>query len=889
MRPAASLVSILAPSGRLAIAALLIAAALALMTHAASAHHTPGTAYNSHCRSYNDPAAGSLVPELAGSEEFVKDCIALLKAAEGLTEGEDTAINWLFGEDPRLDILAPISMNESTWDGVWIEEVGAAPSRGHRITRVDLGDKDLGGRLAPEWADLTALTALDLSNNHLSGAAPYDAWAFLDALETLNLDGNKDLRPSPPLNLVAEVSRTADGEPQAALSFHSVWYTLEVARHEYRYSADGGANWGPNAAEGSDGWTPVASGCINSGAPVLCSKNDGATPPARNRVVIGPVTLPKSNAYVFQARAVKETPYTDDKGTPNDASDDTQETQVTRSRVSQVDVVGAQVLTAESDFLLELGAAYRVASPLPDASILVVNSAVGGLHFFPSAATGGNDVIVNLAQAASDVTASAGEVIGRAGGAISFPVEIKPASTAPTKTDIPNQSISTAEHPARLALADYFQGEGLTYAAASSRYSVAIATIDEGTGELVITALQNGVTIITVTATNPDRGKAAATFRATVWTPNEPPTAVTAAPDQTIYLDETGARLDMTEYFYDPDNDPLRLSPQSSNPMVVTATSDGSSVVFNPVSVGEAKMTVVAEDPEGERAFLTFTVTVLPPNQAPQAVGAIPAYTLRLGDPGLTLEPAPYFTDANGDPLTFAAESADESIATATAAEGAVTITPVAVGETRVTITATDPKGESAAQVVAVAVLPANSPPQAVGSMDDQALVVGGSLLTIDVAGYFIDPDGDALAFAATSSNEDALQAGIIGDSSSLALKPLAPAEGAAVTVTATDPDGESVEQTFTATVLARMSPAPPTAAPAPAATPTPTPTQTPEPTASPTPAPTAAPEPTPTETETPPAEEGGGPPLGLILILLLAIVAVAVLIINRRRGSSEG
>ena len=875
MRPAASLVSILAPSGRLALAALLIAAALALMTAAASAHHTPGATYNSHCRSYNDPAAGSLVPELAESEEFVKDCIALLKAAEGLTEGEDTEINWLFGEDPRLDILAPISMNESTWDGVWIEEVGAAPSRGHRITRVDLGDRDLSGRLALEWADLTGLTALDLSDNRLSGTAPYDAWAFLDALETLNLDGNKDLRPSPPLNLVAEVSKTADGEPQAALSFHSVWYTLEVARHEYRYSADGGASWGPNAAEGSDGWTPVASGCVNSGAPVLCNKDDGANPPARNRVVIGPVALPRSNAYVFQARAVKET------------SDDTEETQVTRSQASQIDVVGPQVLTAESDFLLELGAAYRVANPLPDASVLVVNSAAGGLHFFPSAATGENDVIVSLTQAAADVTASNGEVIGRAGGAISFPVEIKPASTAPTKTDIPNQSISTAEQPAWLALASYFQGEGLTYTAASSRYSVAIATIDEGTGELVITALQNGVTIITVIATNPDRGKAAATFRATVWTPNEPPTAVTAAPDQTIYLDETGARLDMTEYFYDPDNDPLRLSPQSSNPMVVTATSDGSSVVFNPVSVGEAEMTVVAEDPEGERAFLTFTVTVLPPNQAPQAVGAIPAYTLRLGDPGLTLEPAPYFTDANGDPLTFAAESADESIVTATAEEGVVTIEAEAVGETRVTITATDPHGESAAQEVAITVLPANSPPQAVGSMDDQALVVGGSLLTIDVAEYFIDPDGDALAFAATSSDPDALQAGIIGDSSSLALKPLAPAEGVAVTVTATDPDGESAEQTFTATVLSRMDPAPPTAAPAPAATPTPT--QTPEPTASPTPAPTAAPEPTPTETETPPAEGGGGPPLGLILILVLAVVAVAVLIINRRRGSAEG
>ena len=905
MRPAISLVPALTPyapasrrgswAGRFILAALLIAtAALVLMPDRASAHHTPGSTHADHCRDINDPlqngVVGSLRGDIAESDEFIQDCIALLRAAESLTKGATTNVNWLFQEGPFLPILLYPGTVESAWNGVYIEDFGAAPDLEYRINRVDLSARDLGGILGPEWADLTALTSLDLSNNNLSGAAPHDVWEFLDGLEAINLDRNRDLRPSPPLNLSAAASRTDAGEPQVTLSFDNIWYTLEVPRHEYRYSVNGGATWGPRNFTGDGGWIPAATGCtdpansavtpnIEPGAPVLCDKDDGAATPARNRNVIETGALPRFDTYVFQVRAVKETPYTDDKGTPGDTSDDTEETQVTRSQVSQIDVVGPQVLTAESDFLLETDARYAAADPLPDASVLVVEGREEGVYFNPLAATGEDDVTVNLAQRSADVTASNGAVIGRAGGGVSFPVEIKPASTAPTKTDMPNRSIFTSGDPTRLDLTGHFQGEDLTYAAASSRPQVASVTVDEEAGELVITARRNGITLITVTATNPDRGKAVNTFRVTVSTPNDPPEAVGTTPDQTLYLDDAGTQLDLSGSFRDPDNDPLRLIPQSSNPRVVTATSRATVIIFNVVGVGEATMTVIAEDPNGETAFITFTVTVLPANEAPEAVGDVPAQSLRLGGPDLTLDLTPYFTDPNDDPLTFTAESADESVVTATAAESALTMTAVAVGETTLSVTATDPLGESAAQEVAVTVRPANRPPEAVGFIDDQVLLEGGDPLSLDVAEYFTDPDGDALTFAATSSNPTSVQAVIIAGSSSLVLRPLAPAEGAAITVTATDPDGESAEQAFTATVAAEMAQATPTPTVAPA--PVATPTRTPKPAASPTPAPTATPEPTRTET---PVEDGGGPPLGIILLVLLVVVAAAVLIIQRQR-----
>ena len=894
-------------TGRIILAALLIAAsAIALMPDRTSAHHTTGTTYATHCRINEvdqNGNPGSLLPDLANSEKFVEDCIALLKAAEKLTVGEESDVNWLEVPIDQLPLLMADTMGESLWYGVWIGQVGEAPNQEYRITRVDLSDADLRGELAPEWAELTALTSLNLSGNRLgkndNGMAvplPLSVQTFLDNLKAVNLDGNRDLLPSAPLQLSAAATKTADGEPQVTLSFDNIWYTLEVSKHEYRYSVNGGSTWGPDNATGSGGWMTAATGCtdpadsaatpsIDPGAPVLCDKDDGGTPPVRNRSSIESGALPKSDTYVFQVRAVKSTPYDSDEDGDTDA-DDTPA--VTRSEVSQIDVVGPQTLTAESDFMLELGVTYTVTDPMPDAAVLVVESRDNGLQFTPKAPTGGNDVTVNLTQPAADVTDSQGVVIGHAGGSLSFPVDIKPASGAPTTVNIPNQSILRGGQPTRLNLASLFQREDLTYTATSSRENFATVEIDQVTQELVITTLRAGVTVITVTATDVNRGKATDTFRLTVVSPNKPPEAVGNVPDQTLFLDDAGTQLDMTPYFRDGDGDLLRFIPQSSNPRVVTASSSGGAITFNVISLGEVRMTVLAEDPEGVTAFVTFTVTVLPPNIAPEAVGEIPAQTLRLGDPAMALNLAPFFTDADGDPLTFTAGTADGSILTVDIAGSVVTMTAVAAGETTMTVTATDPRGESAMQKVAVTVLPANRPPEAVGSIGRQVLVEGGNPMNIDVAEYFNDPDGDALTYTAESSSTRAVWAEIADGSSTLALTPLAHAEGVTVTVTAMDGDGESVMQAFIVTVAAASGPAIPTPTTMPGTVATPTPTQMPAPTSSPespaSPEPTSGPE----ATAPPPPDEGGGFPVGLFLVLLLVVAGIgAAVFIIQRRGST--
>ena len=94
---------------------------------------------------------------------------------------------------------------------------------------------------------------------------------------------------------------------------------------------------------------------------------------------------------------------------------------------------------------------------------------------------------------------------------------------------------------------------------------------------------------------------------------------------------------------------------------------------------------------------------------------------------------------------------------------------------------------------------PANRAPMASETIPDQA-VEEGMEATVDVAGAFSDPDGNALTYEAVSGSEDVATASVSG--SEVTVSGVA-AGTATVTVTATDPGGLSATQTFDVTVSA--------------------------------------------------------------------------------------
>ena len=113
--------------------------------------------------------------------------------------------------------------------------------------------------------------------------------------------------------------------------------------------------------------------------------------------------------------------------------------------------------------------------------------------------------------------------------------------------------------------------------------------------------------------------------------------------------------------------------------------------------------------------------------QPPVATRPMPALTLDVGATE-SVALAGYFSDADGDVLSYTARSSNPRVATATVSGATVQVTAIATGGARVLVIASDPDGLSATQhpSVTVANLPAAYLVQAVQLLDYPVPVVAG-------------------------------------------------------------------------------------------------------------------------------------------------------------------
>ena len=278
--------------------------------------------------------------------------------------------------------------------------------------------------------------------------------------------------------------------------------------------------------------------------------------------------------------------------------------------------------------------------------------------------------------------------------------------------------------------------------------------------------------------------------------PPPPPPAVNQAPAATSAISavelEVGQSItdDLSSRFTDPDGDELTFTAESADTDVVAASVAGAAMTLTGVDAGETEITVTATDRGGLSAAQTAAVTVLAPNVEPAVADTIPALEVNTGA-DLEVDLSPYFTDPDGDELTFTAESADTDVVAASVAGAAMTLTGVDAGETEITVTATDPGGLSAAQTAAVTVVATNRAPVVVADVRNIMLTPGGAQF-VELDELFRDPDGDPLAYAFVSSDTTIVQ--LVRFETSLHIRARPEITGVAtVTITATDPDGASV------------------------------------------------------------------------------------------------
>ena len=350
---------------------------------------------------------------------------------------------------------------------------------------------------------------------------------------------------------------------------------------------------------------------------------------------------------------------------------------------------------------------------------------------------------------------------------------------------IPAATVSVGES-ATVDVSPYFSdpdGDALTYTANSSNDAAAVASVSGAS--VVVTARARGVVTVTVMARDPHGLIAQQRFQVTV--PNRAPEAADEIPTQTVFAGQA-VTVDASTWFSDPDGDALRYTATSSRTEVAAVAVAETEIGIRGLAPGVAMITVRASDVEGASVERMFQVTV--PNRAPEPVGTIPPLTLAVGDTA-TVDVSAYFTDPDGESLSFTVASSNAAVADVSAAGDSVMVTAMAKGLVTVTVTARDPQGEAAQQRFQVTV--PNRAPEPVGTIPSRTLSVG-ETAAVDVAAHFTDADGDALSYSASSSN-----GGVVAVSASgtvVTLRAVAPGD-ATVTIQASDPGGLSASSTL--------------------------------------------------------------------------------------------
>ena len=212
----------------------------------------------------------------------------------------------------------------------------------------------------------------------------------------------------------------------------------------------------------------------------------------------------------------------------------------------------------------------------------------------------------------------------------------------------------------------------------------------------------HGTDRFTYTVSDESGLTATATVTMTVLPVNDAPEAVD---DEAETLEDEAVVVDVLVNDTDADGDPIRVV--SVGPAGHGATTMAPHRVRyspDPNWHGTDRFVYTIADPDGLTATATVTMTVLPVNDAPEAAGVIPDQALEEGGAPVTVDLTPYFTDVDGDVLTYTAVSPDETAVTVTVAGATLTLSAVVTGTATVTVTASDGEGLTATQSFGVQV-----------------------------------------------------------------------------------------------------------------------------------------------------------------------------------------
>ena len=294
------------------------------------------------------------------------------------------------------------------------------------------------------------------------------------------------------------------------------------------------------------------------------------------------------------------------------------------------------------------------------------------------------------------------------------------------------------------------------YEASSNDESVVLAQVSGDGLSMVLIPRAEGSTTVVITAIDTRGGRGQTTVAVTVLG-NVPP--VISTPINTVELrpNATAPVIDLTTHFSDPDGDTLTFTAATDQPNIATATVEGNNLTIRARDRGLTSVRVTATDPDGESVQMTFLVAVV--NDPPTAQTAISLDLAHRGNSD-SVDLTTIFTDPDNDALTFEASVTDDTIATASIEGSTLTVEAIGVGETEVTVTATDAFGLAGMSTFTVTI--ANQAPVVAMEIVDQQ-TDRTMMIMVDLSMVFSDPDGDPLTYTASVTGSQIATATING------------------------------------------------------------------------------------------------------------------------------